>query len=88
MVISINAVVSAWVFEWVVWLGGSHSESMGVRHRRPLVGWISRGGRDERGVGVGPDGRPVMSCHKPFWGVGGIEPRRLVGWWVRGGAHW
>jgi hypothetical protein len=73
-----------WEFVTVVLIGFVNSGGV----RGVVVGWISRGGRDERGVGVGPDGRPVMSCHKPFWGVGGIEPRRLVGWWVRGGAHW
>ena len=36
------------------------------------VGWSSRAGRDERGVGVGPDGRPVMSCRKPWVGCGGL----------------
>ena len=37
------------------------------------VGCSSRGGRDKRGVGVGPYGRPVMSCRKPWIGeCGGL----------------
>ena len=58
-----------WEFVTVVLIGFVNSGGV----RGVVFGWISHGGRDERGVGVGPDGRPVMSCRKPWvGGCGGL----------------
>ena len=55
-------------------------------------GWSSHGSRGKGRVEVGPDGRAMTSRRKPWvgggGGGGGIEPRRPVGCWVRGGPHW
>jgi hypothetical protein len=58
-----------WEFITVVLVGLANSGGV----RGVGVEWSSCGGRDGRGVGVGPDGRPVMSCRKPWvGGCGGL----------------